>query len=217
MTLTPFRCLSTNSPGDHVSAREGAERARQIAASRREYRGNILDIDELGDKRLHDAADRLSDPVPRLEWVGVQRFAAGQYYGAAEFFTKARKTLVHHLATAYPQQRDAYVYDPVESISLHGDVLDRRAARDAQEMKKIAAGAGQGRAKLDASVEFDPEAMRLDRCAALAICQRLADTSRIGAKARGEKGACAFDGRLSDGGHIRGLQRNAHGVMQHIQ
>lgn len=214
---TPFRCLSANSAGDHVSAREEVERARQIAANRREYRGRVLDIDELGDKTLHDAADRLSDPVPRLEWVGVQRFAAGQYSDAAEFFTKARRTLVHRLATAYPRQCDAREHGPVEPKSPHGDVLDHRAARDAQEMKKIAADAGQGRAKLDASVEFDHEAMRLDRCAAVAICRRLADASRIGAKARRETEEYAFDGRLSDGGHIRDHQRNAHRAMQRIQ
>ncbi|CAN0531411.1 unnamed protein product, partial [Ectocarpus sp. 8 AP-2014] len=91
--ITPLTVLSYADmlAGDHTAAAENSARAQIIASKYREH-GNapngVLPVTEVG------KSQELSDPLPRLEWMGVQRFVAGDYSSASEFFAQARELVM---------------------------------------------------------------------------------------------------------------------------
>lgn len=125
-----------------------------------------------------------SDPIPRLEWMGVQRFEAGEHDAASKFFTRARLLVLQQLHDMdCSSETRTTVEDEFDRENGTRDwrsgrpSLGSRAGRgkavregcmaagiDNAAGKRTAAGVDAG--------EFHPEAMRLDRCTAVAICRR---------------------------------------------
>lgn len=175
------RLLPPTAVGDHVAAAKHSERAQTIAAKCRKHG------DDLHDRVPRSAAD-LSDPLPRLEWMGVQRFVAGDNVSASRFFAQARELVWQRLkeqacadskkgaaaAAAAPTGDIGAGFDrtagsggwgagPTDGLPARGKISKDR------ENKESEVGAG-GVAEAPAG-EFHPDAMRLDRCMAVSICR----------------------------------------------
>ncbi|CAM9388394.1 unnamed protein product, partial [Ectocarpus sp. 13 AM-2016] len=182
--ITPLTVLSYADmlAGDHTAAAEHSARAQTIASKYREH-GNapdgVLPVTEVG------KSQELSDPLPRLEWMGVQRFVAGDYSSASEFFAQARE-----LVMLRPRDRDCSKSKgktdaACPSGSRRGvcrvaggggrrqaptDTIpggDKKAASSRKDPRDSSAGDLGGAARPG---EFHPDAMRLDRCMAVSIC-----------------------------------------------
>lgn len=125
-----------------------------------------------------------SDPIPRLEWMGVQRFAAGEHDAASKFFTRARLLVLQRLDDMNCSSDTRTTVE--DQFDGESGTRDGRSGRPS-----LGSGAGRGKAVSEGCVavgtdnaagkriaigadagEFHPEAMRLDRCTAVAICRQ---------------------------------------------
>lgn len=169
--------------GDHVAAAENSERAQSIAAKSRKH-GDALRDDIPG--TVAGKAGGLSDPLPRLEWMGVQRFVAGDNASASTLFAQARElVLLRWKEQGCSDSKRAGVAPPVTGgmgagfdwTAGSGDrgagLANRFPARGklAKGKKNKEFEVGTGDAAERATGEFDPDAMRLDRCMAVCICR----------------------------------------------
>lgn len=170
--------------GDHTSAAGNAERARTIAAKYRIYGDQAVEscLEGLGAK-----AQKLSDPIARLEWMGVQRFVAKEHASAAEFFAQARAlvcTSQEISTTSTDSDCDGFNQRGGaerrgrrgEKLAVARPTLDNDKAMTREGSIAAAAMASNGVGGNDradiATGEFHPQAMRLDRCMAVAICRQ---------------------------------------------
>ena len=118
--------------------------------------------------------------------MGVQRFTAGDHSSAAEFFARARKLVLQRLEDQKCSRKGVFPAADNEAFDSRGragdggrrapvttahpvhseirDVMDRSVASASNVGGKTDGGA--------AMAEFHPEAMRLDRCMAVAICRQ---------------------------------------------
>ncbi|CAM9364932.1 unnamed protein product, partial [Ectocarpus fasciculatus] len=182
--ITPLTVLSYADmlAGDHAAAAENSTRAQRIASKYREH-GNAPDgglpVTEAG------KSQELSDPLPRLEWMGVQRFVAGDYSSASEFFAQARELVMLRLRDqdCWTSKGETIAAGPSGSRrgvgwggggwgqGPTGTILDgdERVARSRKEPCDSSAGDVGG---ADTPGEFHPDAMRLDRCMAVSICRQ---------------------------------------------
>lgn len=155
----PFPALL---PGDHTAAAQSSERAHTIAAKHRRHGdavNHLLPPTEVG-KTAH-----LSDPLPRLEWVGVQRFVAGDISSARDFFARARElVLLRSQEQGSSNSKGGACDARVDGFSLD-DTADDKASG-------AALAEGLGNPGKVTTGEFDPDAMRLDRCVAVSICRQ---------------------------------------------
>lgn len=116
--------------------------------------------------------------------MGVQRFAAGEHDAASKFFAEARALVLQRLRGTNCSNEtgtsDEYHVDWESELrgerngrSPPGSDAGRgKAAREGCAVAGIDNGSG-GCTTVGSDVgEFHPEAMRLDRCAAVAICRR---------------------------------------------
>lgn len=124
----------------------------------------------------------------------MQRFVSGSYAESAQFFSKARALVLDRVASTHKEHQST-VLDGCANIdktngsgtqSISRAEIRPPAIDDGYLIGKGVAGTGSGRAKLEVTqaketisegyaagnVEFDSEAMRLDRCAAVAICRQ---------------------------------------------
>lgn len=170
--------------GDHVAAADNAERARTIAAKHQRH-NDVRLTPPIG--ALDVISEDLSDQAPRLEWMGVQRFAAGDHSSAAEFFARARNLVLQRVKDQECSSRkgaapaaDGKAFDSRGRAGGGGRGAPLTAARPARSEarhvidRSVALASNVG-GKPDGSAtmgEFHPEAMRLDRCMAVAICQQ---------------------------------------------
>ncbi len=169
-----------------MAAAESAERAQAIAARHQKY------ADELRDLLLPTPAaakiSDFSDPLPRLEWLGVQRFAAGDNPSACDFFARARELVLLRrrrgeggCSAAAGRGADAdgrgggldakARVGGREPANTEG-LLSRGSKRKPDKAPGTDAKAGAGRRADVGPGEFHPDAMRLDRCIAVSICRR---------------------------------------------
>ncbi|CAM9282487.1 unnamed protein product, partial [Ectocarpus sp. 4 AP-2014] len=182
--ITPLTVLSYADmlAGDHAAAAENSARAQRIASKHWEH-GNapdgVLPVTEVGKSRA------LSDPLPRLEWMGVQRFVAGDYSSSSEFFAQARELVMLRLRDqdCLKSKGETVAADPSGSRRGVGRVAggggrkqapkdtipggDKKAALSRKEPCDSSAVDLGGAATPG---EFHPDAMRLDRCMAVSIC-----------------------------------------------
>lgn len=169
--------------GDHTVAAENSARAQTIASKYREHSNapdGVLPVTETG------KSQELSDPLPRLEWMGVQRFVAGDYSSASEFFAQARELVVLRLRDRdCSNSKGETVAAAAPSGSRRGigraagggsrrkaptDTIpggDKKAALSRKNPCDTSAGDLESAATPG---EFHPDAMRLDRCMAVSIC-----------------------------------------------
>lgn len=125
-----------------------------------------------------------SDPIPRLEWMGVQRFAAGEHDAASKFFTRARVLVLQRKNdTNCSSETGRTVEDRFDRESGPHDGRNGRSSLGSSAGRSkdvrdgcMAVGTGNGAGTPSAggadTGEFHPDAMRLDRCTAVAICRR---------------------------------------------
>lgn len=153
-----------------------------IAANRRKYEVGSANTDKL-DPMLppEEMTYALSDPIPRLEWIGVQQFVSGKYGDAAAFFTRARKLLVQRLEGSRAARREGFAHGRNNQEDYSGDdngltVQDSFkgfvVAHEAHERQVDRAQAKMFDVNVELPTEFHSEAMRLDRCASVAICRQ---------------------------------------------
>lgn len=136
---------------------------------------------------MDDSSEGLSDPIPRLEWMGVQRFTAGDHSSAADFFAQARELVLQRLKGQKRSSRKGGV-PAADPEAFHS----RGRARSEGRSSAVAAAHPLGskvRPEVERPVglgsnvggetdgegqagEFHPEAMRLDQCMAVAICRQ---------------------------------------------
>lgn len=126
----------------------------------------------------------LSDPLPHLEWMGVQRFVSGNNASARDFFARARELVLrrqpeqgslklregasdggvkngHKFGRAdHGKARQAVSTDDLSTPGNFPNVPTKTPAEGAWRDTDITTG------------EFHPDAMRLDRCAAVSICRQ---------------------------------------------
>ena len=188
LTITPRAPLLWDKcrllAGDHVSAANNAERARTIADKNQRH-SDVRLTPPIG--ALNVISEDLSDPIPRLEWMGVQRFTAGDHSSAGEFFARARKLVLHRLKDQEClSRRGRSLADDDEVFDSWGRAEDggrcallaaahpvRSKVRHATDRSVALSSKANGSTNGDAATgEFHPEAMRLDRCMAVAICRQ---------------------------------------------
>ncbi|CAM9242923.1 unnamed protein product [Scytosiphon promiscuus] len=162
--------------GDHAAAAEKSSRAQTIAAKYREHGG---EINSLLPEALAEKFDSLSDPVPRLEWLGVQRFVEGDNASALDFFAQARALLLLQLRGQACSQSEGGVVAADASGSGNGfdgsgrgDVEGLVSTHTIPAAKTLNAEPDSPHFAGASAREFHPDAMRLDRCMAVAICRQ---------------------------------------------
>eukprot|EP00752_Nemacystus_decipiens_P004020 g3682.t2 len=165
--------------GDHTAAAESSERARAIAASHRRHAeavNHLLPTTEVG-KTVN-----LSDPLPRLEWMGVQRFVAGDDSSARDFFAQARRLVLLRVQEQASSNSKDGACDPgvhgrgfgytsgakARGAASTGDVATPESI---ENVPKKPVGGTSHEAETRTG-EFHPDAMRLDRCMAVSICRQ---------------------------------------------
>eukprot|EP00903_Cladosiphon_okamuranus_P006591 g6439.t1 len=163
--------------GDHTAAAESSERAQAIAA---QYRRHGDAVNHLLPSAVVGKTESLSDPLPRLEWMGLQRFVAGDDSSAQDFFAQARKLVLLRVQ----EQRswntktgasDAHVdgcrVAPTRDAKARGAPGGRTPGTIANAPNKNS-GEGTSRDAETMAGEFHPDAMRLDRCMVVSICRQ---------------------------------------------
>ncbi|CAM9418276.1 unnamed protein product, partial [Hapterophycus canaliculatus] len=165
--------------GEHATAAEKSTRAQAIAAN---YRKHGDEINSPFPQAVLEHLE-LSDPIPRLEWLGVQRFVERDNSSALRFFAQARALLVLQLRKqALPESK----WDlAAANASGNGNKLDWMGRNKEQVMvstdvpveeittvKALYKEFGSAGLAQAVSGEFHPDAMRLDRCMAVAICRQ---------------------------------------------
>lgn len=169
-------CITRFLPGDHIAAATGAEHARSIADIQNKYRspeGNPSTVETLSKtvkpvlpSALSKEETQLADPVLRLEWLGLQRFMAGEHAESAEMFSRARGREVlqqKQRRNLLLGQGDGHRVDRLgqSKTQSSGGTMEADNVRGGTEAKSVMDDGG-----------FSSEAMRLDRCAAVAICRQ---------------------------------------------
>ena len=203
-TRLQFYCAGRLSfQGHHSAAEQAALRAHKIADDYQKYR-DAPPVVSGGGGDSRDAffieGDSSDILVPRLEWIGVQKFVAEEHESAREFFMKAR-ALVLRRVNEYSERpegsRDVAGND--KGSSGLGDGFSSKAcgrryrdrpncgseiarsphsgsASQTRMFARTAAGVScaDGVREVFEPVhdEFSPDAMRLDLCAAVAICRQ---------------------------------------------
>lgn len=190
----PFTSCSL--AGDHTAAAYNAERARKIAAVNREYTGLQLSMLPSPGAGPDDTAAEtvtvtgnafLANPIFRLEWMGVYRFAAGQHASAGNAFARARALVVEQQQQSWNDRTHFNAFALGNDAGADGMVLSagdllstiRKTSIRAAALRRVASDKDSRRGQDEAAavvtakaVEFHPEAMRLDRCTAVAICRQ---------------------------------------------
>ncbi|CAM9421771.1 unnamed protein product [Laminaria digitata] len=175
--------------GDHVAAADNAERARTIADKNQQHSDALRLTSPI--VALNVTSEDLSDPIPRLEWMGVQRFTAGDHSSASKFFTRARKLVLQRLKDHHQEcsckEKGASPAAEDEACDSRGRAGDGGRCAPPTAAHPVRSEVGQaidrslalasnvgGKPDEDdaATGEFHPEAMRLDRCMAVAVCRR---------------------------------------------
>lgn len=161
-------------PGNHTAAAESSERAKTIAAKYRRHGdaiNHLLPTASVG-KTVH-----LSDPLPRLEWMGVQRFVAGDNESARDFFAQARKLVILRLQEQGSSDSKEGVSDTDVDGHSFGPTVDAKARgaaltdgrKSPAKITNAPKKKGTRHGAETTTGEFHPEAMRLDRCLAVSI------------------------------------------------
>lgn len=181
-TATPAPLFFFCYLGDHTAAAASSERAQTIAAKNRRHADAVNHLLPTTTTLAARKTVDLSDPLPRLEWMGVQRFAAGDDPSARDFFAQARKLVllrVQEQASSNSKHRTdvngrrSFDYCTagarVRGAALTGGASSPRKITSAPKKEPV-----EG-ARHDAEIttgEFHPDAMRLDRCVAVSICRQ---------------------------------------------
>lgn len=120
--------------------------------------------------------DDLSDPIPRLEWMGVERFVAGDHVSSVTFFAQARELVLLRLKEQGCSDSKRTVTAAAATVGIETGFDWTAGSGD------LGAGLTDGfrargdffkgrNSKESKAGEFHPDAMRLDRCMAVAICR----------------------------------------------
>lgn len=178
--------------GDHVAAAAGAERAQSIAAKRLKYDDNKspLCVGSAADKELSPVNAMIAkdvhstvDPISHLEWIGVQRFVADRHADAAVFFSRARDLLLRRVKQTRVEKGGGLKGRAIEDLLHSGnggvkqDDVTEVPGADCDGSGNTAAAGRRWRENKEAGIEIaqeevDQAVMRLDRCAAVAICRQ---------------------------------------------
>lgn len=113
----------------------------------------------------------LSDPLPRLKWMGVQRFVAGDHSSAHDFFARARKLVL----LRQQEQGSATSREGASDNDGNGHSFDCKGGASRGRITNTPTKNSVEGTRHDAEIaagEFNPDAMRLDRCMAASICRQ---------------------------------------------